>query len=99
MMRRPAALFIVLFAAYLTACGSERPAPESGITLYEGARLILGDGRVLETGSLLGEGSRIVAVGASDEVGASPGATVVDLAGKTVMPALIDAPAHLGYEG
>jgi imidazolonepropionase-like amidohydrolase len=48
---------------------------------------------------MLVEGDRIVAVGASGAVDAPAGVTTVDLTGKTVIPALIDAHAHLGYEG
>ena len=59
----------------------------------------LGDGGVIESGAFLVEGDRILEVGNTGEVTAPPGATSIDLAGKTVMPALIDAHAHLGYEG
>ena len=86
------------------------PAPEDGVPsstaqgdrgslLFEGARLILGDGSLIENGALLVEGDRILAVGNAGEVTAPDGARTVDLAGMTIMPALIDAHAHLGYEG
>ena len=45
------------------------------------------------------QGGRIVEVGAAGAVSAPAGATTIDLVGKTVIPALIDAHAHLGYEG
>ena len=41
---------------------------------------------------------RIVRVGNAGEVQAPPEATVVDLAGRTVMPALVNTHAHLGWE-
>ncbi len=72
----------------------------SGTTfLFEGARLILGDGGTIENGAFLVEGDRILEVGSAGEVMAPYGAPSIDLTGKTVIPALIDAHAHLGYEG
>ena len=91
-------------AAFLTGgCAPSAPAEpdaQPGATLlFAGARLILGDGGVIENGALLVEGNRILEVGSAEEVTAPTGATLIDLAGKTVIPALIDAHAHLGYEG
>ncbi len=93
----------VLAACVLgTACTSA-DAPPTGdqvaATLYRGARLIVGDGGVIESGAMLIEGDRIVAVGPAGAVDAPAGVTTIDLTGKTVVPALIDAHAHLGYEG
>ncbi|MCH8811555.1 MAG: amidohydrolase family protein [Gemmatimonadetes bacterium] len=79
--------------------GSAVSAAGGGTFLFQGARLILGDGGMIENGALLVEGDRILVVGSAGEVTAPPGATLIDLAGKTVIPALIDAHAHLGYEG
>ena len=76
-----------------TALGSAGPF------LFEGALLIVGDGSVIENGALLVEGGRILEVGSTGEVTAPTGAVSIDLAGKTVIPALIDTHAHLGYEG
>jgi imidazolonepropionase-like amidohydrolase len=68
--------------------------------VYEGARLIIGDGRApIENGALVVENGRIRAVGRKGAVAAPAGATRVNLTGKTVMPALINAHIHIGYEG
>lgn len=83
----------------LAGCASPGGSGAGEATLFEGARLILGDGRVIEDGALLVEGARIRRVGVSGRVDAPADAAVVDLTGKTVIPALIDAHAHLGYEG
>ena len=88
-----------LAASLTTGCALSDSDPGSATLLFEGARLVLGDGRTIENGALLVEGDRILEVGSTGEVTAPPGATTIDLAGKTIIPALIDAHAHLGYEG
>jgi imidazolonepropionase-like amidohydrolase len=85
-------------AAGLAACvlaGWSAPAhAQSNVTAYEGARLIVGDGSVIESGTLVVDGAKISAVGAGVAVPA--GANRVSLAGKTVMPMMIDTHVHLG---
>jgi imidazolonepropionase-like amidohydrolase len=64
------------------------------VTAYEGARLIVGDGRAaIENATIVVNGARIVQAGAGVAVPA--GATRVNLAGKTVMPMIIDTHTHL----
>jgi len=53
---------------------------------------------VIENGTIVVEGNRIVAVGATGSVGVPAGAHVVDAAGKTIMPGIIDVHAHVGSE-
>jgi imidazolonepropionase-like amidohydrolase len=65
-------------------------------TLFEGARLIT-DGQVIENSAFAIQGNRIVQVGRKGEVPLPQGASRVDLTGKTVIPALIDAHSHIGY--
>src|SRR5262245_8770760 len=61
------------------------------VTAYEGARVIVGDGRVLDNTTIVVSGGKITQVG-----GAVPaGATRVNLSGKTVMPLIIDTHTHL----
>jgi len=67
--------------------------------LLDNVRVIVGDGTVLESGALLIEGSRITAVGSRSVIEPELSVEVIDLSGKTIMPALIDSHAHLGYEG
>jgi imidazolonepropionase-like amidohydrolase len=63
------------------------------VTAYEGARLIVGDGNVVNNATLVVDGGRIVQAGADISVPA--GAPRVNLAGKTVMPMIIDTHVHL----
>ena len=83
----------------LVACEPTNTSENDEPLLLEGARLISGDGGVIENGALLIEGGRIVAVGDRGSIESPPNASVINLVGKTIIPALIDAHAHLGYEG
>jgi imidazolonepropionase-like amidohydrolase len=66
------------------------------VTVFEGARVIVGDGRApIENATFVVTGNRFTAVGRAGDVRAPAGATRVSLAGKTVMPALIDMHNHL----
>jgi imidazolonepropionase-like amidohydrolase len=69
-------------------------AARAQVTAFDGARLIVGDGRSVENATIVVNGDRIVAAGATG-VRVPDGATHVNLAGKTVMPALIDVHTHL----
>ena len=69
----------------------------AGVTWFEGARLIAGDGRApIADATFLVEGDSITWVGTRGERQPPTGATRVDLAGKTVMPSLIDGHNHMG---
>lgn len=69
-------------------------------TVFEGARLIIGDDSpVIESGVLVVQGGKITAVGATGAVTVPAGATHVNLKGRTVMPAMVNAHVHIGYEG
>jgi imidazolonepropionase-like amidohydrolase len=93
----------LLFAATLLTVslvavqGQNRPAGP-GVYYFEGATLITGDNRApIPDAALAIDGDRITAVGPRTSVRAPRGATVVDVRGKTVMPALVDSHSHLGY--
>jgi len=89
---------LLLIGAGLLPLAAQTPGTATGPLLFEGARLIVGDGRPpVENSAFLVEGSRITQVGTRGSLKRPAGSTVVDLQGKTVMPALIDAHSHLGY--
>ena len=68
----------------------------TGVTVFEGARLIVGDGRApIENATFVVSGNRFTQVGRAGEVRVPAGATRVSLAGKTVMPTIIDTHTHL----
>ena len=62
---------------------------------FEGARIITGDARVIENGTLVVNGNRIAQAGPAATVQVPAGATRINLSGKTVMPALIDTHIHI----
>ena len=64
---------------------------------FEGARLIVGDGSApIEKAAFLVEGEAFAWVGTQGQRQPPPGATRVDLSGKTVIPSLIDGHNHIG---
>jgi imidazolonepropionase-like amidohydrolase len=88
---------IVASGVVLLALGVAREdaRTQSKATAFTGARVIVGDGRVIENATLVVEGSRLAAVGPAGQVTPPAGATTTSLAGKTVMPAIIDTHTHL----
>jgi imidazolonepropionase-like amidohydrolase len=68
--------------------------------IFDGARLLRpGSGPPIQRGTLLVENGRNVRIGeTAGDVKAPAGATRIDLAGKTVMPLLVDTHVHLGYQ-
>ncbi|MEX2126101.1 MAG: amidohydrolase family protein [Woeseia sp.] len=67
--------------------------------VFQGARLLtMSTARdlrqVIDPGTLVLNGQRIAAVGSIDEVAIPPNALVIDVAGKTIMPGLIDSHYH-----
>ena len=82
----------------LGSCAAPVTEPEAEPTdavAFEGARVIVGDGDVIENGTIVVEADRLTAVGESAAIEVPAGATRVDLAGRTVMPAIIDTHVHL----
>jgi len=69
---------------------------QAPVTVFEGARVIVGDGRApIENASIVVTGARIAQVGRAADVKVPAGATRVSLAGKTVMPTIVDTHVHL----
>ena len=103
MRRMNLAAVAAIIGLSLSACEQQQeaapepaPAPTSTATVFEGARLIVGDGSApIENGVLVIDGTDIVAAGAAGAVNIPEGASHVDLTGKTVIPALVDTHVHL----
>jgi imidazolonepropionase-like amidohydrolase len=82
--------------AVLSSFAAQAQGPASGVTVFEGARLIVGDGSApIENATLVVDGTKIVQAGRAADVRVPAGAARVSLAGKSVIPMLIDTHVHL----
>jgi imidazolonepropionase-like amidohydrolase len=92
--RSIARIALLAFVAALAA----RPAAGQ-VTLFEGARIIPGDGGpAIESGALLVEGGAITRIGRKGEIAPPADAGRIALDGKTVMPAIVSAHVHPGFQ-
>jgi len=91
-----AALAVTLAAGALMTVGAQRGTT---VTVFEGARLITGDGSapVADSAFVVTNG-QFTAVGRKGQIQVPAGAAHVDLTGKTVIPAIVDAHKHLAVE-
>lgn len=88
---------VLLAALALRPLIAQTPAGNS--VVLTGARLIDGTGRPpIEQASVVISNGRIEAAGAASAVKAPPGATRVDLSGKTIVPGFINAHGHLNAD-
>lgn len=101
MMRRlmvPMTALLIAGASLHSSPAAQRSG-DGTATLFTGARLITdGDTPPIEDSSFLIEGDKIVRVGKRSDVQAPAGALRVDLGGKTVIPALVNAHGHVGFQ-
>jgi imidazolonepropionase-like amidohydrolase len=76
------------------------PWPAAAQTaLFEGPRIIPGDGgAAIEDGALLVDGGAIARIGRKGEIALPQGAVRIALDGKTVMPAIVSAHVHPGFQ-
>ncbi len=87
---------IAALCAGLVVGQAQQPA---AVTVYEGARLVVGDASApIENSAFVVQGDRFVDVGRRGAVKVPAGAARVDLTGKTVIPAIVDAHTHMPTE-
>ena len=98
----PFSLLIAASVLLAPGCTSQEASQDSGtagVTVFEGARLIPGDGSAaIESSAFIVQRGAITRIGRKGELAAPAGAARVDLTGKTVMPALISAHVHPGFQ-
>ena len=93
-MRRLLLTAAAMAIASLVAAAQVRTGP----IVFEGARLLTGERRPpIEDSALVVNDGRITAAGPRATIKAPARATVIDVRGKTILPALVDAHSHLGY--
>jgi imidazolonepropionase-like amidohydrolase len=86
-----------LLLALLSSCsdGPRSPAQEAPLTVILGARLIDGSGSApWEDSVIVVEGTRLRAVGSRAETPVPKGSRIIDAAGQTAIPGLIELHAH-----
>jgi imidazolonepropionase-like amidohydrolase len=94
---------LLFVACLLLALGSpsevrSQASGTTGVTVFEGARLIRGDGGApIENSAFIVENSRFTRVGRRGDLRV-PAAARVDLTGKTVMPTMVDLHGHIGFQ-
>ena len=89
-------LFIACAAVALLSATTPAQQPAS-TTAFTGARVIDGTDRApIDNATILVRGGRVVAVGPAASVTIPAGAARVPLAGKTVIPGLVNAHGHVG---
>src|SRR5436190_4080769 len=89
-------LVIAAFAILIAACSS---TPSADVTVFEGARLITGDGSApIEDSAFIVQKNQFTWAGRRADLQAPAGAPHVDLRGKTVMPTLVDLHGHIGFQ-
>jgi imidazolonepropionase-like amidohydrolase len=94
MTNRSAFLALFFSLALILSAVGESPAPSPHPIVLHAARLLdIKAGKLIKPGEVLIEGDRIVEVGST--VKRPPGAEVIDLGDRTLMPGLIDAHIHL----
>src|SRR3954470_4950000 len=93
----PIAACLALAAMFSIRVDGQRAAARA--TVYEGARLITGDGSApIEDSAFVVENNQFTRVGRRGQVQVPAGAAHVDLRGKTVMPTKVDMHGHIGYQ-
>ena len=98
-MRRSKMLACGIVLASVGSFAYSQAPSGSGAVLYEGGRLIVGDGSTpIENGAFVVQNGHISAVGPKGAVTAPARAARVDLTGKTVMPTMVDLHGHFGFQ-
>ncbi|KPJ81862.1 MAG: hypothetical protein AMS19_07675 [Gemmatimonas sp. SG8_23] len=93
-----AAVAVTLGALSLGACGSDSSGFPSDAVAFEGARVIVGDGAVLDGATVVVQGGQVAAVGSPSELDVSSIENRFDLSGKTIVPAFVNAHVHLSSD-
>lgn len=91
---------VFVLSAALAVASAPPASAQARAVAFVGARLIIGDQSTpIENGTLVMQGGRITAIGRAGSVAVPAGARRIASAGRTIMPALVNAHVHIGYEG
>ena len=93
------ALLCVVAGALAGSGRAEAPATTSSVILIRDATILTVSHGKIEHGSVLIRGSKIAAVGPSDQITAPADAQIINGTGKFVMPGIVDTHSHTAIEG
>jgi imidazolonepropionase-like amidohydrolase len=93
-----AGLFVVALIVLASAQAASAQSAHATVAVTN-AKILPIDGPAIEHGTLVVRDGKIVAVGDAASTKIPDGATVVDAAGKTVMPGIVDSHSHIGDDG
>lgn len=88
MRRTPFGIIVLLLAGTAVA--------DAEVLVFKGARIHTVAGPIIESGVLVIDDGKIVAVGDQSVMPKAADAKVVDVSGKTIIPGLVDSHSHLG---
>jgi imidazolonepropionase-like amidohydrolase len=92
-------LTVACFSALVPLVVLAQGPGTTGATVFEGARLITGDGRApIQNSAFLVQNGQFTQVGVKGALRLPAGTAHVDLTGKTVMPTKVDLHGHIGYQ-
>jgi imidazolonepropionase-like amidohydrolase len=100
--RKTAAVALLLLGGVLASLLSLAPAQtahDQTVLVLRGARILPITAPPIAQGVLVIQGGKIVAVGEAGKVSIPPGATIQDVAGKVIMPGIVDSHSHIGIMG
>lgn len=90
-------IFTIALFCLLASCTQQPAAVNTGYRAFTGATIIDGTGNApIANGVLLVSNGRVVAVGKAGEINIPTQAQVTSVAGKTIMPGIINAHGHVG---
>ncbi len=80
---------------WILSVAQAQPVPHAfvGATLYPVATA------PIEAGVIVVEGGEVIAIGPADQVAIPEGAQIIDVAGKVILPGLVDPHSHIGGGG
>jgi imidazolonepropionase-like amidohydrolase len=71
-------------------------APAAPPLAFRGAKILTAADKTFDSGTLVVQDGKIIAVGPADKVKVPDAATVHDVSGKVIIPGLVDSHSHLG---
>jgi imidazolonepropionase-like amidohydrolase len=89
-------LCLLLGLALATSGNGDTPPAADAPDAYRGARIHTAAGAPIDNGVLVVQHGKILAVGTADATPIPAGAVVHDLAGKVIIPGLVDTHSHIG---